>query len=104
MSMSSGGAASLQRALAQAVRDHWVLFLIEGIVLVILGLAAIVVPQIASLAVTILVGWLFLISGIVGLVTTFMARAAPGFWWALRSAVVGIAARPALAVGPTRRG
>ncbi len=100
MSMSSGDATSLQRALAQAVHDHWVLFLVEGIVLVILGLLAIVVPQIASLAVTILVGWLFLISGGVGLVTTFMARAAPGFWWALLSAVLGIAAGIVLLVWP----
>ena len=100
MSMSPGDATSLQRALAQAVHDHWVLFLVEGIVLVILGLLAIVVPQIASLAVTILVGWLFLISGGVGLVTTFMARAAPGFWWALLSAVLGIAAGIVLLVWP----
>jgi uncharacterized membrane protein HdeD (DUF308 family) len=35
---------------------------------------------------------LFLISGIVGLVTTFMMRNMPGFWWALLSAVLAIAA------------
>ncbi len=45
-----------------------------------------------TLAVAIFLGWLFLISGIVGLITTFMARHAPGFWWALLSAVVAIAA------------
>ena len=92
MSMNSGDIHQLQRALAQSVRDHWVLFLIEGIVLVVLGMLAIVVPQIATLAVAIFLGWLFLISGIVGLITTFMARHAPGFWWALLSAVVAIAA------------
>src|SRR5712692_5176289 len=92
MSMNSGDIHQLQRALAQSVRDHWVLFLLEGIVLVVLGMLAIVVPQIATLAVAIFLGWLFLISGIVGLITTFMARHAPGFWWALLSAVVAIAA------------
>jgi len=30
--MNSGDIHQLQRALAQSVRDHWVLFLIEGIV------------------------------------------------------------------------
>jgi len=30
------------------------------------------------------------VSGIVGLVTTFWMRHAPGFWWALLSAVLGI--------------
>jgi uncharacterized membrane protein HdeD (DUF308 family) len=37
-----------------------VLFLVEGIILVILGLAAVVIPPIATLAVEILYGWLFL--------------------------------------------
>jgi uncharacterized membrane protein HdeD (DUF308 family) len=44
------------------------------------------------LAVAIFIGWLFLISGIVGLVTTFWMRHAPGFWWSLLSAVLGIVA------------
>jgi uncharacterized membrane protein HdeD (DUF308 family) len=67
-----------------------VLFLIEGIVLLVLGALAVLVPPIATLAVTLLFGWLFLISGIVGLITTFWMRNAPGFWWSLLSAVLGI--------------
>ncbi|MGH8734996.1 MAG: HdeD family acid-resistance protein [Burkholderiales bacterium] len=58
------------------------------------------IPPIATLAVTILIGWLFIVSGIVGLVTTFMARQAPGFWWSLLSAVVAIAAGVLLLVWP----
>jgi uncharacterized membrane protein HdeD (DUF308 family) len=50
------------------------------------------VPQIATLAFTLVIGWVFLVSGGVGLVTTFWMRNAPGFWWALLSAVVSIAA------------
>lgn len=82
----------LQRRVASAIHDHWVLFLIEGIILVLLGMAAIVVPVIATLAFTLVIGWLFLIAGGVGLVTTFWMRQAPGFWWALLSAVVSIVA------------
>jgi len=78
MSIDSGEANQLQRALAQSIREHWVLFLIEGIVLVVLGLLAIIIPPIATIAVTIFLGWLFLISKIIGLVTTFWARHAPG--------------------------
>jgi uncharacterized membrane protein HdeD (DUF308 family) len=51
-----------------------------------------VVPQIATLAFTLVIGWVFLVSGGVGLVTTFWMRNVPGFWWALISAVVSIAA------------
>jgi len=92
MAMDIGDMGRLQQALAQAVRDHWMLFLIEGIVLVVLGVLAILVPMVATIAVATLIGWLFWISGVVGLVTTFMARNAPGFWWSLLSAVVAIAA------------
>jgi uncharacterized membrane protein HdeD (DUF308 family) len=96
----SANPGELQRALTQAMREHWKLFLIEGIVLVVLGVLAIVIPPIATLAVTILIGWLFLISGVAGLITTFMARGAPGFWWSLLSAVLGIAAGIVLLVWP----
>jgi uncharacterized membrane protein HdeD (DUF308 family) len=61
----------IRRAVATSLHEHWVLFLVEGIILIILGLAAVVIPPIATLAVEILYGWLFLISGIVGLITTF---------------------------------
>jgi len=93
MSMNqASGAAGLQQAVAGAIHEHWKLFLTEGIILVILGLAAIAVPWIATLAFTLVLGWLFLISGVVGLITTFWMRQAPGFWWSLFSAIIGIAA------------
>ncbi len=79
-------------AFAKSIHDHWKVFLAEGIVLVILGFGAIVVPLIAGLAATVFLGWLFLLAGIVGLVATFRERNAPGFWWALLSAVAAIAA------------
>jgi uncharacterized membrane protein HdeD (DUF308 family) len=82
----------IERAVASAIHAHWALFLIEGILLVLLGIVAIVVPPIATLAFELIIGWLFLISGIVGLITTFWMRNAPGFWWSLLSAVIAIAA------------
>ncbi len=75
-----------------AVRTHWKAFLIEGILLAVLGLAAMILPPLASLAVTIFLGWMFLISGIAGLALTFWARGMPGFWWSLLSAVLAIIA------------
>ena len=55
-----------------------------------LGLLAIVVPLIANVYVTIVLGWLFLVSGAIGLATTYWARQAPGFWWSLVSALLAI--------------
>jgi uncharacterized membrane protein HdeD (DUF308 family) len=100
MSTTPGDINQLQRAVSQSIREHWKLFLIEGIVLVILGLLAIVVPPLATIAVAIFIGWLFLISGIAGLITTFGARHAPGFWWSLLSAVLAIAAGVVLLAWP----
>jgi uncharacterized membrane protein HdeD (DUF308 family) len=102
MSVNPGGIQQLQSALAQTVREHWKLFLVEGIVLVVLGILAILVPMAAGIAITIILGWLFLVSGVVGLVTTFWARHAPGFWWALVSAVLATAAGIVLLLWPVK--
>jgi len=98
--MTQPNIEQVQQAVATSLHEHWVLFLIEGIILVVLGLIAIVVPPIATLAVELLFGWLFLLSGIVGLITTFWMRDAPGFWWSLLSGVLGIAAGIVLLVWP----
>jgi len=100
MSMTPSDFSAARRAVAETMREHWVLFMVEGIVLVVLGMLAIIIPQLASLAVTILIGWLFLISGVVGLVTTFWVKGAPGFWWSLVSAVVAIGAGVVLLAWP----
>jgi uncharacterized membrane protein HdeD (DUF308 family) len=100
MSMRPSDADRIGAAVAATLHEHWVLFLVEGIVLLVLGLAAIAIPQVATLAVEILVGWLFLISGIVGLIMTFWMRQAPGFWWSLLSALIGIAAGLSLLISP----
>lgn len=81
------------RAFVNAIHEHWGLFLAEGIVLVILGAAAIVLPVVATITFTLFIGWLLLISGAVGLITTlWMHQRVPGFWWSLISALIAIAA------------
>jgi uncharacterized membrane protein HdeD (DUF308 family) len=94
--------ANLQSEMSAAVREHWRAFLIEGILLVILGLAAMIVPPLASLAVTIFLGWMFLISGVAGLALTLWARGMPGFWWSLISAALGIVAGIILLAKPVQ--
>jgi uncharacterized membrane protein HdeD (DUF308 family) len=90
MSTNQPDIKGLQRAVASALHEHWVLYLIEGVVLIVLGAIAVVIPPLATLAVTILFGWLFLVSGVIGLFTTFWMRHAPGFWWSLVSAALGV--------------
>jgi uncharacterized membrane protein HdeD (DUF308 family) len=92
--------AKLQSDMSAAVKAHWKAFLFEGIVLAILGLAAMIVPPLASLAVTIFLGWMFLISGVAGLIVTFWARQMPGFWWSLFSAALAVLAGAVLLARP----
>ncbi len=102
MSTNGPDVAKIQRAIARSLHDHWVLYLIEGIVLLVLGALAIILPPLATVAVTIVLGWLFLVSGVMGLVTTFWMRGAPGFWWALISGLLGIVVGVMLLASPLR--
>jgi uncharacterized membrane protein HdeD (DUF308 family) len=90
----------VQAAVAASLHLHWRAFLIEGIVLFILGLLAIVIPNVATLAVEVFIGWILLLSGVVGLISTFRMRSAPGFGWSLLSAVIAIAAGVILLAWP----
>ena len=94
--------AKLQSEMSAAVKAHWKAFLFEGIVLAVLGLAAMIVPPLASLAVAIFLGWMFLISGIAGLLVTFWARQMPGFWWSLFSAALAVLAGGILLARPAQ--
>jgi uncharacterized membrane protein HdeD (DUF308 family) len=87
-------------AIAKSLRAHWKFFLIEGIVLLILGAIAVVVPPVATVAVELFIGWLILLSGVLGLVMTFQTRGSPGFGWSLLSAVLGIAVGIVLLIWP----
>jgi len=92
----------LQSEMSATVKAHWKAFLFEGILLAVLGLAAMIVPPLASLAVTIFLGWMFLISGIGGLIVTFWARNMPGFWWSLISAALAVLAGMVLLARPVQ--
>jgi uncharacterized membrane protein HdeD (DUF308 family) len=92
----------LQLKVSTEVREHWKAFLFEGILLAVLGIAAIVVPSLASLAITIFLGWLFLIVGIAGLMITFWAPRIPGFWWSLLSAALAVLVGILLLIQPVQ--
>ena len=88
--------------LTEGIHEHWRLFLIEGIILIILGIAAIILPSAAGLVAAIVLGWLFLMAGVLGLFSTFWARRAPGFAWALLSALAAVIAGGVLLWSPLR--
>jgi uncharacterized membrane protein HdeD (DUF308 family) len=102
MATTESEAREIRSAVSAAIHRHWGLFLLEGILLIVLGSLAVLVPAIASVAATIVFGWILLLSGVVGLIATLRARHAPGFGWSLLSAIVGIAAGLVLLAMPVQ--
>lgn len=89
-------------AVSATLHKHRVLFLVEGIVLTLLGALAILLPAAGSLAATLIFGWLLLLSGAMGLIATIRARHAPGFAWSLLSALIGLVAGGLLLAQPVQ--
>jgi uncharacterized membrane protein HdeD (DUF308 family) len=78
---------------ADVLRKHSTWFIIYGILMILLGLFAVAVPGVATLAVTLMIGWLLLIGGGFGLFAVISGgTSAPGFWWNLFTAIVYILA------------
>ena len=71
----------------QLITDKWGWFLALGIVLILAGLAAIAFPFLSSIAAKVVLGWLFLIGGVMMIVHAFQAPGWGGFLWEL---LVGI--------------
>jgi uncharacterized membrane protein HdeD (DUF308 family) len=102
MATNPSEARDIRSAVSAAIHRHWGLFLLEGIVLIVLGSLAVLVPAVASVAATIVFGWILLLSGVTGLIATIRARQAPGFGWSLLSALIGIAAGVILLAMPVQ--
>jgi uncharacterized membrane protein HdeD (DUF308 family) len=90
MSTSKIALNDAERAITETVRTHWVLFLVQGVVMMVLGVLAIIWPQISTLAVDFYVGWMFLISGLTGLFTMFVASSVVAFLWSLLTAALSL--------------
>lgn len=95
MSMSLEAAAEvLREAMRETVRRHSLWYLIQGGLMVVGGVLALVYPVIASFAVVGLLGWVLIASGVVQGISLIGAQSVPNFWLQLVSVglsiVVGI--------------
>ena len=82
------------------VRRHHRLMLAEGILLLVLGALAILLPLAAGLAVTLVLGWMLFLAGVLGVWTSISMRQVPGFVWSLISSLIAIFAGAMLALYP----
>ena len=91
MSMSLDAAAEVFRdAMREAVKRYSLWYLIEGVLLVVAGILAIIFPMVSSIAAIVLLGWLLIVSGILQGFSLLGARHVPHFWLQLISVVLSI--------------
>ena len=58
----------------ETVRRHSFLFVVQGVLMVVAGVVAFIYPLVTTLAVTLFLGWMMIISGIVQAITLSPAR------------------------------
>jgi uncharacterized membrane protein HdeD (DUF308 family) len=74
------------RSMSFGAGDHW--FAITASIFIVLGLAAMVAPAIAGLAVAVLVGWLLILGSIVNAIEAFKGGGVAHVMWQLLVACV----------------
>ncbi|PSH67861.1 hypothetical protein CU102_16805 [Phyllobacterium brassicacearum] len=91
MAMSLDTAAEVFRqAMRETVKKYSLWYLIQGIILVVAGILAIIYPFLSSVAVIILLGWLLIISGLAQGISLLGARHVPHFWLQLVSVILAL--------------
>jgi uncharacterized membrane protein HdeD (DUF308 family) len=81
-----------------AGRSPWLT--IEGVLLILLGIAALVMPLMAGLAATLVFAWILILTGMIGLISAFAGRAHAHLGWSLASAVIALAVGVVLLLYP----
>src|SRR6516225_11096024 len=91
MSMTlDAAAAAMREAMRETVKRHSLWYLIQGALMVIVGILALIYPLVSSVAVVLFLGWMLIISGIVQGISLFDARNVPHFWLQLVSVVLSV--------------
>lgn len=66
--------------------------IVQGVVLMLLGVLGLAAPVLAGLAVAIFVGFLLIVGGIASAVSAFVTRPHMHFWWSLFSGIIAVIA------------
>ena len=91
MSISLDQAAQAYReAMRETVKQYSLWYLIEGVLLVVAGILAIVYPVVSSVAVVVLLGWLLIVSGILQGISLIGSGQVPHFWLQLISVILSV--------------
>ncbi|MZR29173.1 HdeD family acid-resistance protein [Sneathiella litorea] len=91
----------MRQNIAAELAKHWKLFLFQGLLVSLLGATAILVPQVATLAIDLFIGWIFIFGGIVRTLTLLRSRSLPGTLWSLLASVLAVVLGLLLVFKPT---
>ena len=81
MTMSVESAAqALREATRETVRRYSTWYLIQGVLMAIAGIVALLYPFVSSVALVLFLGWILIISGIVQGFSLIGAQNVPNFW------------------------
>jgi uncharacterized membrane protein HdeD (DUF308 family) len=83
-------AEAMREATRKTVRRGSLLYLIQGILLMVAGVLALIYPLITNVALVVFLGWMLLLSGIVQGVTLIGGGKTPDFWLQLISAALSV--------------
>jgi len=93
---------ALRGKAASAVQAHSTLFMVQGALMMILGGLAIALPNISTLAIELVIGWLFLLGGALRLAAVWRTRRLHGFAWSLSASILAILLGLVLLLGPAQ--
>jgi len=74
----------------ETVKRFSLWYLIEGVLLVVAGILAVVFPVVSSAAAVILLGWLLIVSGVLQGISLIGAHHVPHFWLQLISVILAV--------------
>jgi len=89
MTMAQASAA-MREAMRETIKRYSTWYLLEGVLLIVAGVVALIWPYVASVALIFLLGWILIVSGILQGIGLIGAKDVPHFWLQLVSAVLAI--------------
>jgi uncharacterized membrane protein HdeD (DUF308 family) len=91
MAMTTAQASTaLREAMRETVKRYSLWYLLEGVLMVVAGVLALVYPYLASVTLVFLLGWILIISGVLQGIGLIGAKDVPHFWLQLVSVVLAI--------------
>lgn len=93
-------AAAMREAMRETVKRYSLWYLLQGVLMVLAGVLALIYPLLASVAMVYLLGWVLIVSGVLQAIGLIGARDVPHYWLALISVVLAMSSACCFSASP----